>query len=226
MRGSSTRAIVAAICACAAALAVTACGGGGAKSAATVPAVTPTPVVLTNIPEVDHMIGLAMSADVIGMAGLTGYQKLPCSKTAAGPGDPPACRETEADGAPVEVLASSACEGGWVRPERVPDAYRAALGAGTPQLFAVYVPKADPAAFGADFGVQYVIVMNTGQRSDGKPSGVAMHIRDGRIVWLQTECDFFLALVSLDVVSSYVVGPIVATPNPSASPAVTVAPAQ
>lgn len=226
MQGSSTRAIVAAICACAAALATTACGGGTKTAPGTALARTPTAVSVTKIPEVDRLIDLATSANVIGMAGLTGYEKLACSTTAAGPGDPPACREAEADGDVVEVLASTACEGGWVRPEKASDAYRAALGKGTPQLFAVYIPKEDPSAFGADFGVQYVIVMSTGQRSDGKTSGVALHVRDGRIVWLQTECEFFLALVSQDVLASFVVGPIVGTPNPAASPAVTVVPEQ
>ncbi len=120
MQGRSTPAIFAAICVIAATLA--ACGGGG-KSSKTPTA--PAAAHVTSIPEVDHLIDAAESVDVIALAGLTGYEKVPCSTSATGqPGEPPVCRSGEADGDTVEVLASTACEGGWVRPEAVPEAYR------------------------------------------------------------------------------------------------------
>jgi len=123
------------------------------------------------------------------------------------------------------VLARSGCDTGWVRPEAVPDAYSTALKNGEPQLFAVYVPKSAPGAFGSDLGAQYVIVLSAGRHDDGTAAGVALHVKAGRIVWLQTDCQQFLALVSQDVVESYLVKPIADAPQPGASPGVTVVPA-
>jgi hypothetical protein len=227
MQGRSIRAMFAATCACAVALAGIACGGGsGSATTVTAPAGGAAPRSITKIAEVDHLIDLATGVDVIGLAGLTGYERVPCSGTAAGAsGDPPLCRSNESDGETVEVLARSACDTGWVRPEAAPDAYRAALKNGTPQLFAVYVPKSDTNAFGADLGAQYVVVLSAGRRGDGTPAGVALHVKSGRVVWLQTECDQFLALVSQDVVASFVVDPIADAPKPDASPGVTIVPA-
>ena len=97
-----------------------ACGGGGSGTTTTIRTVVPRTVVAvatTGVPDLDQIIIAAADADTIELAGLTGYQRIPCKKDIPqpAPGDPPLCRDNESDGASVEVLPSAKCEGGWVR---------------------------------------------------------------------------------------------------------------
>ncbi len=188
-----------------------ACGGGsGTKT--TIRTVTPHTVVAiatTGVPEVDQIAIAAADDDTIELAGLTGYQKVPCKKDipAPAPGDPPLCRENESDGASVEVLPSTKCESGWVRPEQVPDAFREALGDSPPKIAAVYVPKLNPSSFGGGFGAQQVVVFDTGAQDGGTESGAALHIRDGRVVLIATACQSLSDLIVPSAVDSYIVPP-------------------
>ncbi|MBI2723450.1 MAG: hypothetical protein HYX50_00165 [Chloroflexi bacterium] len=200
-------------------MAFSACGGGGTNTtSSTVAAPTAaTPRAITGIPELDQVVSAALDADAIRLASLTGYQQVACVKTPPqGPGAPPTCRDTEEDGKSVEVLASTACEGGWVRPENMPDAYRLAL-EGTPKLVAIFVPRPDPNAFGGNLGVEYVAVLSTGQRG-GVNTGAALNIKQGRVVWLQTQCQNVLSLIAPERVQSYVLPPTGVETPAAASP--------
>ncbi len=182
---------------------VVACGSGGDNAASTA---TPTPAdnyAPTGKVEVDHLINAALQVDTIEMAALTGYQKVPCTRSGASyPGAPPACRENEQEGAEVEVLPSTSCDFAWVRPEQVPDLYQSVLGT-APQLNSVY--SLNPGLF--SFAAGEVIVLQTGTRSDGSPSGVAFYVKDGRIVRAQTGCRSFQELTDPGLVQSFIVAP-------------------
>lgn len=209
---------VAAVLACLA-VASAACrggsGGGGSKPQASVtveeqpsgPA--PTPVVI-KVPGTEPVIlplNAALASDPIELARQTGYSSPACTPDQNAPQAGPVCRAGEDAGSPVVAVAALQCEGSWLRPEAVPDAYRAVLGA-EPHLFAMYVPKHPAGAFGSNLGAQFVVVMQGGSRLDGTPAGFALHIKEGRIVMLQTICSSFDALVSSDVVDSFVVAPV------------------
>ena len=206
------------------------CRGGGTKTTVrTVTASEPTRAVITGDGPLDQVIAAALVSDDIELAGLAGYQKIACRKDSAQrPGDPPACRETEADGALVEVLPVTACEGGWVRPEQVPDAFRAALRSGTPRILAVFKPRATPAAFGGGFGAEQVVVFRTGTHPDTQPQGVALHIKNGRVVRIESDCRNVLLLIASEKVDAFIIDPrgtvtpptpTPQTPAPSGTPA-------
>jgi hypothetical protein len=199
-----------------------ACGGGGTKTNTTASAGTPRPeagqAVISGDPAVDKLIAAALAGDDIGLAGLAGYTAVACKKDSAQhPGDPPACRASEADAAKVEVLPASGCDTGWVRPEEVPDAFRANL-AGKLVLLAVLKPNVTPDTFGGGFGADTVIVFQTGAHSDGQAAGVALHARIGRVAWIEHDCHNVLELIAPVRVASFVVDPkgsvTPATPSP------------
>ncbi len=194
------------------ALLIAACSGGGGKKSATNtdqpssgPAPTAVEIKVPGTEPVVLILNAALAGDNIELARLTGYTQLGC---VAGDGSTqaPGCREGEDAGKQVDALGALQCDGSWLRPEAVPDAYRSALPA-TSTLYAMYVPKPNSAAFGASLGAQFVLVMQSGARADGSPSGVALHIRDGRVVMIQTPCDSFQQLVNPDVVNSFVISP-------------------
>jgi hypothetical protein len=197
--------------------ALPACNGGGGSKATPPPSGDPPTRVPIKVPGTEPVVlvlNAALAGDTIELARLTGYAEVACKKDVAGSGGPPACRDNESDGQAVMVLARLDCEGGWVRPEQVSDAYRAALN-GPAKLLALFVPKPNPSAYGGNLGVQYVMVMQTGTRSDGTADGFALHIRDGRVLMLQTPCTGLLQLIDPATVSSYIVAPgssAVATP--------------
>lgn len=220
--------------ACAAILAaafVAGCSGGsGTKTTVrTPPASQPTRVVVTGDPPVDQVIGAALVSDNIELAGLVGYQKIQCKKDSPGrPGDPPPCRDTEADGTAVEVLpVTASCDGGWVRPEQVPDSFRLDLPEGKPVMLAVLKPKATPATFGGGFGADQTVVFRTGTHGDGSAMGVALHLRNGRVVWIEADCRNLLELIAPERVDAFIVDPngtvTPSTPTPAASPAAALA---
>ena len=203
---------------------VAACGGSETKTVVrTAPAsVAPkrAPVTVTGAPALDQVLGAAIAVDDIELAGLTGYQKVSCKKGSSdGPGEPPSCRPNESDDTSVEVLPSSACSDGWVRPEQVPDAFRFTLRA-APELLAVAKPHIDPAVFGGGFGAEEVAIFRTGTHAEGQPAGVALHIKDGRVVWIEADCHDLSELVAPEKVDSFVFDPKgIATASSPAPPA-------
>ncbi|MFI5178320.1 MAG: hypothetical protein ACHQO8_07145 [Vicinamibacterales bacterium] len=202
------------------------CGGGsGTKTTVrTAPAPQPTRAVVTGDPPVDQVIGAALASDNIELAGLVGYQKIACKKDSPGrPNDPPPCRETESDGTLVEVLpVTASCNSGWVRPEQVPDSFGLALPKGKPVMLAVLKPKATLATFGGGFGADQAVVFRTGTHGDGSATGVALHLRTGRVVWIEADCHNLLELIASDRVDAFIVDPngtvTPSTPAPAASP--------
>ena len=199
-----------------------ACGGGGSGTTTTIRTVVPRTVVAvatTGVPDLDQIIIAAADADTIELAGLTGYQRIPCKKDIPqpAPGDPPLCRDNESDGASVEVLPSAKCEGDWVRPEQVPDAFRAALG-DAPKLVAVYRPKPGSNAPGGSSGAQQVAVFDTGPQQGGGEAGAAFQIRDGRVVLIATACTKLSDLIAPNNVASFIIEPTGASGSAAATP--------
>ncbi len=208
------------------ALALAACGGGGGTTVSerTVPAsgtVAPKPTLETSsgFPEVDAVIAAALAQDEIELAGLTGYQILPCRPESEA-GDGPLCREGESGGDQTEVMAATTCENGWVRPEAVPDAYKLAFAPDPPQLVAVYTPRFADAAFGGGFGSTAVAVFKTGVHEEsGLTRGTALYIKQGRTVWLRGDCADLVELLDPAGIDTYLIAPGGAEPLPSPTPA-------
>ena len=190
-----------------------ACGGGSSKiTTRTVGPSTAAPaatrVVVTHDGAVDQVITAAIASDEIELAGLVGYQKIACKKDSRqGSGDPPICRATESDGTAVEVLASSGCDATWTRPEQVPDIFRAGLPKGASQILAVFRPKPAPSPYGLDFATDQVAVFHVGTHGDGQASGVALHIKNGRIVWFESDCRNLLELIAPEKVDAFILDP-------------------
>ncbi len=193
-----------------------ACGAGGDSgtkaSVRTVPAPNTskerTPVVLTGTPVLDQVIGAALAADDIELAGLAGYEKIACKRDSTErTGAPPACRDNESDGALVEALPSSACDTGWIRPEQVPDAFRFNLPSEKPELVSVYKPRVDSSEFGGGFGTDFVAVFRTHKHAEGPDAGVALHIKGGRVVWIEADCRNLTELTAPQRVESVLFDP-------------------
>jgi hypothetical protein len=187
-----------------------ACGGGsGTTTTISTPRPQPqvTPNVVTGDGEIDSLIRLAMVSDDIQLASLAGYESLACKKEPA-PGDlAPKCRDNEAEGKSVEVLPSSGCDRTFVRPEQVPDAFRAVFPGKATDVVAAYRPKADALLYGGGFGNKQVIVFRTGLHPNGAAAGVALHVKDGRVVWIESDCDNLFALMVPERVDSFIVDP-------------------
>jgi hypothetical protein len=193
-----------------------ACGGGRGTTTVvrTVAAGPGARAVITGDGSIDLVVDAALRVDDIALAGLTGYEHVPCKKGAAEElGDAPACRENESNGTPVEILASSACANGWVRPEQAPDAYRFSLAPDKPELVSVIKPRLGPFVYGGGFGAQSVAVFRTKTGGDGQPGGVALHITDGRISWIEASCRNVAELTAPERVESVIFDP----KNPAAS---------
>lgn len=202
------------------------CGGGGTKKTddPTAPAAEPTRAVYTGDGAIDQVIAAALASDDIALAGLVGYQSVACTKDSPeAPGDPPRCRETEAEGALVEVLpATTGCNPTWVRPEQVPDIFRLDFPKGKTSLGAVARVRPDPAAFGGGFGATEMAIFATGQHADTQPMGVALHLKNGRVVWIEADCTSSLALLAPERIVSYILDPsgtrTSSTPAPVGTP--------
>jgi hypothetical protein len=208
-----------------------ACGGGGGtttnvRTVAAGPNVTPNAV--TGSGELDQLIVSAIGGDDIQLASLVGYQKLACKKAPA-PGElAPVCRESEDEGAVVEVLPVSGCDRTLVRPEQVPDAFKTAFPGKDTEVLSAYRPKPDPNAYGGGFGAGQVIVLRTGTHQNGTPMGAALHVKEGRVVWLESDCDNLFALVDPARIESSILDlsgtPGNAPPSPTPVPAADGAP--
>lgn len=133
-----------------------------------------------------------------------------CSGGGKGSGTPAAAPEKP--GTKVQVLAVSSCAHGWVRPEQVTATYRSML-TGKVSLYAVYVPRDTSDTYNGGFGSQYVIVLSVG----GGSSGVALHVKDGRVTWVEYACPDLASLVTGSRVKSFILGPG-PTPATSATP--------
>ncbi len=196
-----------------------ACGGGGAKTTTRTVAVPPsTRAAVTGDGAVDQVIAAALASNEIELAGLVGYQKIACKKDSRqGPGDPPLCRENEADGTSVEVFASTGCDGTWVRPEQVPDVFRTGLPKGA-KLLAVFRPKDVASRLGSSFGADYVAVFRVGTHGDGQASGAALHLKNGRIVWFEADCRNVLELIAPEKIEAFILDPAGTVTPPTPTP--------
>jgi hypothetical protein len=197
-----------------------ACSGGSTKVVVSTPRATEPPITpVVGIVDVDRVVNAAVRGDVITLAELTQYSRPACTTHPDQPlkiGDPPACESGESDGDQVEALAVTGCDGGWARPAKAVAAFDDALGRGAEFLLA-YAPK--PAGFGAILGEQYVALF----RPTGGSGELALHIKGGRISWVEHACppdadlasaDRVLLPLALPTASS---GPA-ATPEASATP--------
>ena len=217
-----------AACSLAAALLVSvfaaACGGGDTKTVTrTVAGPThPPAAVVTGDGTIDQILDAALRSDDIALAGLTGYERVACKQgSAEQAGAAPPCRDNENDGASVEVLAtSSMCANGWVRPEQVPDAYRFNLGPDKPELVEVIKPRLGPTTFGGGFGSTVAVVLRSRTGTDGQPGGVALHLNNGRIAWIEASCLTLAELTAPDRVDAVIFDP----KNPAASSSPTASP--
>ncbi len=109
------------------ALLAIACGGDGssptptptpAPTAAASPTAIATPVAGAPA-EVQAIVDAALSGDAEALRPLLGYAAVPCGPPVRMLGGPPLCREGEADGTPVDVFTTAACEGGYLRPDEI-----------------------------------------------------------------------------------------------------------
>lgn len=108
----------------------------------------------------------------------------------------------EQPGTKVQVMAVSSCDHSWVRPENLTDTYRTVL-TGQVTLYAVYLPSDTSNTFDGGFGSQYVIVLRTA----GQSSGVALHVKGGRVTWIERACPDLASLVASSRVKSFYVAP-------------------
>jgi len=154
----------------------------------------------TSIPELDHTLNAALAGDKIELAGLTGYQHIGCVAQQVG-NSPPACRPNETLGMEVEAFPVLQCELAWIRPEVVPDAYAKALGTKA-KLVAVFRPVSRPFVLEAN----YIAVFDT-DGNDDTQTGVALSIKEGRVIQIEYQCSDFAALYAPDKVSEFVVAP-------------------
>jgi len=197
-----------------------ACGGGSTKTTTrTVAIPASTAVAVTGDGAVDQVIAAALAGDEIELAGLVGYQKIACKKDSRqGSGDPPLCRESESDGTAVEVFASTGCEGAWIRPEQVPDVFRVGLPKGAPKLLAVFRPRDVSSRLGSSFGADQVAVFRVGTHGDGQASGAALHLKNGRVVWFESDCRNVLELIAPQKIEGFILDPTGTVTPPTPTP--------
>jgi major membrane immunogen (membrane-anchored lipoprotein) len=126
-----------------------------------------------NIPEIDVIIEAVAGGDPQELRHLFEYTKTACM-TVNTLGGPPACREGEAEGTPVEVLPSLGPEGSFLRKDEA----ESFPGLDVMGLYAVYrVPDSaftDPNYPAGDYAIAYV-------SDDDKPANV-LQVRNGKIV--------------------------------------------
>jgi len=182
-----------------AALLAASCGGSDTETTVRTPGGDDADVA-TGIPELDHIANTALSVEGVQLAGLTGYQHIPCVEESEGAASPPVCRENEDIGQEVEAYPVLQCELVWQRPEVLTDVYTQALG-DAPRLVAIYRPQDRPMVLGAD----YVAVFDTD--TGDERAGVALSIEDGRIVQVEYDCNNFEGLYAEQKVQEFVVAP-------------------
>jgi len=177
-----------------------ACGGSGTETTVRTPSSGGDGNVATGFPEVDYIVNTALQLKAIDLAGLTGYQRIPCVEESEGAASPPVCRVTEDIGQDVEAYPVLQCELVWERPEVLTDIYREALG-DEPRLVTIYRPQDRPLVLDAD----YVAVFDT--NPGDATAGVALSIKDGRIVQVEYDCNNFAGLYAGEKVQEFVVAP-------------------
>jgi hypothetical protein len=181
-------------------MALAACNDSGTETTVRTPNSDDEPAISTGIGDVDHIVNTALAVEGVELAGLTGYQHIPCVEESEGAASPPVCRETEEVGQEVEAYPVLQCELAWMRPEVLTDVYLQALG-DDPRLVTIYRPQARPLVLEAD----YVAVFDTNTGDDR--AGVALSIQDGRIVQVEYDCNNFAGLYADEKVQEFVVAP-------------------
>ncbi|MEX2226366.1 MAG: hypothetical protein WEB52_07955 [Dehalococcoidia bacterium] len=177
-----------------------ACNGDGTETTVRTPSADDPDTVATGIPELDNTLNTALRLEAIELAGLTGYQHLGCVEEAEDAPSPPVCRENEDVGQEVESYPVLQCELVWVRPEVMSDIYAEALGE-EPRIVAVYRPTSRALVLEAD----YVAVFDT--NTDDSEAGVALWIKDGRVIQVEYDCNNFAGLYAEDKVEQFVIAP-------------------
>ncbi len=191
-------------------------GGNGDAKTVSVPTAAKPPPGVTGDGAIDQIITAALVKDDIALAALAGYERVACKTgSAQGAGAAPVCRGDEADGASVEVLASSACTNSWIRPEAVPDVFAYNLAPGKPELVTVIKPRLRPEDYGGGFSATAVVVVRSRFGAGGQPEGVALHLRNGRVVWIEASCRDLAELIAPDRVEAVIFDPTAAAPASS-----------
>jgi hypothetical protein len=162
-------------------------GEGGPASTPTAAPATPTPTA-TETPvvgapaEVQAIVDAALSGDPEELRALVGYTKVGCITTPQGIGQPPLCREGEAEGTPVDVLWVAACEGGHVRADEIDDTLSMLSGLG---FYAVY---RWPEAFDQPpVAAEYAAIFSR-TSPQGEALAVQLLIEDRRLVAVKFGC--------------------------------------
>jgi hypothetical protein len=128
---------------------------------------------LTNVPEIDVIIGAVAGSDPQELRNLFEYTKTACM-TVHALGGPPPCRENEAEGTVVEVLPSLGPEGSFLRKDEAEN-FPALEVKG---LYAIYrVPEAafsDPNYPAGDHTIVYV--------GEGNNPDIVLQVTNGKIV--------------------------------------------
>jgi len=128
---------------------------------------------LTNNPDLDVVIQAVASDDPQRLRELFQYAKIPCM-TVHALGGPPACREGEVEGTPVEVLPSRGPEGSFLHKEDAKDF----PSLNTLGLYAIYrVPESahsDPNYPSGEYGIVYW--------TDEDTPEIDLQVSDGKIV--------------------------------------------
>lgn len=149
---------------------------------------------------------------LLSVAIATAAVAVACSGGGKGSTNGTPAAASEKPGTTVQVLAVSNCNRSWVRPEQVTATYRSML-TGKVSLYAAYVPSDTSDTYDGGFGSQYVVVFSVG----GGSSGVALHVKDGRVTWIEHACPDLAGLVASSRVKSFIVG-LGSTPATSATP--------
>lgn len=138
----------------------------------------------------DAAIDALVLGDVDSILALVKYAKVACVATPQGMGAPPKCEPGETE-AVREVFPTAQCEGSYIAPFQVPQAFRTLLlnpvAMQNRVLYAVYVVPADqknnPAWPMGDYGVVFSIPTSRG--TTAQSVGID---RDGRIVNVRGAC--------------------------------------
>jgi hypothetical protein len=189
-------------------LGAAACGGSGTETTVRTPGAGTGESANTGIADLDYTLNATLRVDRIELAGLTGYQRIGCVEGSEGAASPPVCRENESPGQAVEGFPVLQCELVWLRPEVMADTYGQALGS-APHLVAVYRPVERPMVLDAD----YIAVFDTNP-DESVQAGVALAVKEGRIIQVEYACTNFADLYALDKVQEFVVEPPAAEATP------------
>lgn len=188
----------------AAAFLLAACGGGGSTA---LPTETPLPTAIptalgsptpgaggpfypadyrTGIATIDRIIVAVLAGDAASLSKLVDYSEVACVAKPGGVGAPPQCLSTEVEGTRVVVLPAVLCEGLYLRPSEVEEAFRRAI-APPKHLYAVFRPIPSDSPPGAP-PAEYAIVFGTALDSLQSPKWLIS--ADGKIVAVHLGCGY------------------------------------